>query len=201
MAEMATLVGRPASSALGAPFAAEAVCSGPATESLDVADLVTTDGNRWSASGEPTLYLAGDVGTALAEEGRHWEPGSGQICLWHVRLELSAAVDLRRPEIRSAVGVPDDPRWFLDRPRCRELASRLRQGGFDGLIVPSVAFLDDLQRWNAVVFADGAPELAQQVRAPRPIARLDQAMTTERSTPPDSARRRRPGPGKEGTDA
>jgi RES domain-containing protein len=199
---MATLVSRPATFALGAPFAAAAVCSGPATEYLDVADLVTIDGNRWSASGEATLYLAGDVGTALAEVGRHWKPGSGQICLWHVRLELAAAVDLRRPEVRSAVGVPDDPRWFLDRGRCRELASRVRQGGFDGVIVPSVAFLDDLERWNAVVFADQASRLAQQVRGPRPIASLDQAITTQRWTPPpDGARRRRPGSGKESIDA
>ena len=87
-----------------APFAADAFCSGPAKDHLDVADLVTTDANRWSASGEPTLYLAGDAGTALAEVGRHWEPESDQICLWRVRLELPAAVDLvaRRSGRRSA---------------------------------------------------------------------------------------------------
>lgn len=179
-AEMAMLVRRPPSSALGVPFTAAAVCSGPVTEHLDVAALVTTDANRWSVSGEPTLYVAGDVGVALAEVGRHWKPESGPICLWDVRLELAAAVDLRSPDVRSAAGVPDEPHWFLDRGHCQALASRVRQGGVDGLIVPSVAFLDDFQRWNAVVFADQAARLAQQVRASRPIASLDQASTTER---------------------
>lgn len=170
---MATLVGRPAYSALAAPFASEAYCSGPPADHLDVAELVTTDANRWSASGEPTLYLAGDVGTALAEVGRHWEPESGRIRVWRVRLELPAAVDLRRPEVRSAVGVPDDPRWFLDRDRCRELASRIRQSAISGLIVPSVALLDQAERWNAVVFVDDAAALPRMIHLPRPVVRIE----------------------------
>ena len=156
--------------AVAAPFTRVAVCSGPATDRLEIADLVTTEANRWSGAGEPTLYLAGDMGTALAEVGRHWEPGPGRLCLWHVHLDLRAAVDLRRPDVRSAVGVPDDPRWFLDRGRCRDMAARLRRDGSDGLIVPSVAFLDDLSRWNAVVFVDQASGLQDVVRTLRPLA-------------------------------
>jgi RES domain-containing protein len=172
---MVSVAGLPAVSALVAPFHASAVCSGPPSDHLEVETLVTTDANRWSDAGEPTLYLAGDVGIALAEVGRHWESesDSGQLCLWQVRLDLAAAVDLRRPEVRSAVGVPDDPRWFLDRGRCRELAGRFRQSGIRGLIVPSVAFLDQADRWNAVVFVDDASELRQIVRMPRPVVRVD----------------------------
>jgi RES domain-containing protein len=166
MTTLAVPVGR-SSQGLATPFRALAVCSGPPTDDLDIAHLVTTDENRWSVAGEPTLYLAGDDGIALAELGRHWAPTSGAICLWAVDVELDAVVDLRRRAVRSALGIPDDPRWFLDRRRCRELASRLRADAIDGLVVPSVAFLDDLERWNIVVFVDRLRSLARAIHRPR----------------------------------
>ena len=137
------------------PFAATAVCSGPVVERLAVDSIVSSSGNRWSADGEPTLYLAGDAGIALAEVGRHWSPDDGPTRLWQVRVELAAAIDLRDDATRTALGVPADPAWFLDRERCQQVGSRLRRlPRCDGLIVPSVAFLDDRSRWNAVVFVD-----------------------------------------------
>jgi RES domain-containing protein len=161
---------------LAAPVTTTAVCSGPDASQLDVHGLVTTDGNRWSAPGEPTLYLAGDAGVALAEVGRHWQPGPDpdpdELGLWEVDLVLRAAVDLRPSETRAAAGIPDDPSWFLDRGRCRDLAQRLREAGCDGLVVPSVAFLDQLDRWNAVVFADRVPSLPGAVRHPRRVQRI-----------------------------
>ena len=157
---------------LASAFSAPVLSSGPASDRFDVHRLVTTDGNRWSGPGEPTLYFAGDPGVALAEVGRHWDPGSGRQALWEAQLTLSAAVDLRREEVRSAAGVPQDPRWFLDRGRCRDLAIRFRKAGCDGLIVPSVAFLDDLDRWNAVVFVDRAEPLDVVVRGARRVAEL-----------------------------
>ena len=133
----------------------DAVCSGPGVERLVLTDLVTTDPNRWNREGEPTLYLAGDLGVALAELGRHHREPGGTLRIWRVRLSLDAALDLRDDPTRGALGVPDDPRWYLDRDRCRDLAARARATpGCDGLIVPTVAVLDDPQRWNAVVFAD-----------------------------------------------
>ena len=177
---------------LHAPFRSAAVCTVPATDPLNIASLVTTETDRWNASGEPTLYLAGDIGTALAELGRHWEPAMSDVCLWKVELELSAAVDLRRREVRSAIRVPDDPRWFLDSQRCREVAERVRQGGSDGLIVPSAAFLDDLNRWNAVVFADGDPGLAQKISHATPgREHRFSAITSERRPPSDGNERGR----------
>jgi RES domain-containing protein len=151
------------------PFMSVAVCSGPATSELDIADLVSVESNRWSADGEPTVYLAGDVGVALAEVARHWKPGAPAVRLWQVRLRLDRAMDLRRPDGRAAAGVPDDPRWFLDRRRCQELAARFRRAGHDGLIVPSVAFLDDLERWNAVIFVDRVQSLGLALQQPRPV--------------------------------
>lgn len=170
MTERASLAGRPAASA--APFSFVAVCSGPIGDDFDVANLVSTDANRWSARGEPTLYLAGDLGVALAEVGRHWREGFSGVGLWQVRLALDAAVDLRRPQVRSAAGLPDDPCWILERDRCRELATRLRVQGCDGMLVPSVAFLDDLQRWNAVVFVDRVPSLVGAVGHARRIQEI-----------------------------
>jgi RES domain-containing protein len=149
------------------PFAATAVCSGPVVERLDVETIVSSSGNRWSADGEPTVYLAGDAGIALAEVGRHWSPSDGPSRLWQVRVELAAAIDLRDDATRVAVGVPDDSDGFLDREQCQEIGSRLRRlRRCDGLIVPSVAFLDDRSRWNAVVFVDCLTvPLGQAVRA------------------------------------
>jgi len=152
-----------------AAFAAPAVSSGPATDDFRVSDLVSTDGNRWSHPGQPTLYLAGDTGVALAEVGRHWDPANGRQGLWQVQVALTSAVDLRRVDVRAAAGVPEDARWFLDSARCRELAARFRNAGCDGLVVPSVAFLDDLRRWNAVIFVDRAAPLSLVVREPRSV--------------------------------
>jgi RES domain-containing protein len=133
----------------------DARCMGPATRSLEPHVLVTRDRNRWSDAGEPTIYLAGDPGVAIAEFGRHWSDDSVPAAMWTVRLRLDRAIDLRGPEVRQALGIPNDPTWMLDRDRCRSIARELRaSGGCDGLIVPSAAFLDDDRRWNAVVFVD-----------------------------------------------
>lgn len=155
--------------ALTRRFTAAAVCSGPASDALDVGTLVTTEANRWSADGQPTLYVAGDVGTALAEVGRHWEPRTRRLGLWQVEVQLGAAVDLRRRDVRASLGIPDDPRWFLDAGRCRDMAARIRDGGGEGLIVPSVALLDDGTRWNAVVFVERIPRLDLAVRVVRAV--------------------------------
>jgi RES domain-containing protein len=141
----------------------------PATQRLDPEAAVTTDGNRWSASGEPTVYLASDLGVALAEFARHapsHQPIDGRV--WAVNLELTAAVDLRRADVIARLGVGDDPRWILDRDRCRSLAHDLRNdGAIDGLIVPSVAMLDQDARFNAVVFVDRLSGSLSAAVAPR----------------------------------
>lgn len=148
-----------------------ACCSGPVGARFEPEAAVTTAPNRWNAAGEPTIYLAGDPGVAIAEVGRHWHEQDKRLVLWRVDLSLSTVADLRRPDVRSALAVPDDPMWFLDRGHCQALARRQRSAGCEGLIVPSVAFLDDWDRWTAVVFADRvAPSRA--VRAARPIAEI-----------------------------
>jgi RES domain-containing protein len=137
------------------PFGEAASISGPAASTLDLERLVTTDPNRWNGRGKPTLYAGRDAGVALAEFGRHWRDEHDPSCVWSIRLHLTSVLDLRQPEVRADLGLPADSTWFLDRGACSSLADRVRAAGaHDGLIVPSVAFLDDMERWNAVIFAD-----------------------------------------------
>jgi RES domain-containing protein len=133
--------------------------------------LVTSKGNRWSADGEPTVYLAGDVGVALAELGRHTPAGPvGRAGIWSIDVRLDAVLDLRLPAVRRALGLPHGASWPLDRHRCLDLARTLRaRVDVDGLIVPSVATLDQPERWNAVVFAERLRTRLDEALRPGPL--------------------------------
>src|SRR5688500_741883 len=111
---------------------------------LTAAKLVTTDGNRWSRPGEPAIYLGSDPGVALAEFARHLEVDASQPTgvLWMVDVRLDRVRDLRSPKSGAELRATDSPPWPLDRERCRSVAAALRREGVQGLIVPSVAFLD-----------------------------------------------------------
>jgi RES domain-containing protein len=134
-------------------------CHVPADEPLDLDRLVTIDGSddRWNGPGEPTLYLALDIATALAELARHLDLLPSPR--WRRRLigmhvDLDGLADLRRPELQSAVGI-GDVAALRDRDRARAAARRIRDDEHaQGLIVPSIAFLDDAGHGNLVVFAD-----------------------------------------------
>ncbi|HEV2065718.1 MAG TPA: hypothetical protein VGR08_02695, partial [Thermomicrobiales bacterium] len=72
--------------------------------------------------------------------------------LW---LRLQHVVDLRDPASVSHAG---NAPWFLDRDLARAVARSVRATGVvQALIVPSIAFLDDLSRWNPVVFLETLP--------------------------------------------
>lgn len=137
---------------VAAPLAATTFFAGPASRAgsasarLTADAMLTTEGNRWSAPGEPTIYLAGDLGVAIAEFGRHVPPDPVEAHAWSVQVDLAAVIDLRTDR---------DVATLLDRGRCRALAARHRaRGDCEGLIVPTVAMLDRPDRWNLVVFAD-----------------------------------------------
>jgi RES domain-containing protein len=140
----------------GDPFAAQGWSSGPAAPDLRPDAWVTRERNRWSDDGEPTVYIAGDPGVALAEIGRHQPETPGdRIAFWTVQVSLGAALDFRDPAVRDRWGLSADPRWLLDRGRCRGLAARVRRSTrVEGIVVPSVACLDDWSRWNVVVFVE-----------------------------------------------
>jgi hypothetical protein len=139
---------------------------GPGAIAIDGAEpwsvdrLVSTDGGRWSRPGQPTIYLAADPGVALAEFGRHMPTnGDGAVgSLWMLRVALDEVAELR-----------DTPNGVvLDQDRCRGLADDLRREGVPALMVPSVAFLDNRQRFNVVIFAEAlGGGVAEVIRAPR----------------------------------
>ena len=87
--------------------------------------------------------------------------------LIEVDVRIPLAVDLRDPDVRAALSLPDDLEWVLDRERTREIAQSLRHSGLcDALLVPSAGAPDQPERFNLVLFAD------DRARAVRIVADL-----------------------------
>ena len=150
------------------PWRGTAIRHIPAGSRYDVLDTRFAGlaaGNRWNETGEPTFYLAGDLGVALAEYARHLHDDVGfagppvhERAVFQVDVELAAILDLRDAAVQSAIGLHGGARRFLDREVARATARFLRRTtSAEGLLVPSVAFLDDSSRWNLVVFLDKLP--------------------------------------------
>lgn len=77
--------------------------------------MLTTEGNRWSSTGEPTIYLAGDLGVALVEFGRPvTEP------------TRTFRQDPPRTHIRATIATNPDPRTPTTYSQCRLLALQPR---------------------------------------------------------------------------
>ncbi|HLZ71774.1 MAG TPA: RES domain-containing protein [Dehalococcoidia bacterium] len=121
--------------------------------------------NRWNAAGEPTLSLAGDLATAIAEFARHFQvlqsPQLGpfaverQVYRLELRLEL---LDLREPAVLEALSLAGAPQRFLDRAVARATARFVRRTtAAQAIIVPSMVFLDQPDRWILVVFLECLP--------------------------------------------
>jgi RES domain-containing protein len=146
-------------------------------DEFDYEALVTSaDGNRWNTPGEPTVYLAGDLGLALVEVGRHQPDGSAKDAaglLWSVRVAAPRVIDLRHPEVRDALELRDRY-WFLERGRCVDVARCLRDADVcAGIQTPSAGVPDGLDRWNLVLFPDRLSRpLAQVVTQPRKAGRF-----------------------------
>ena len=151
------------------PWRGTAIRHIPAGSPYDVLDTRfagLAGDNRWNEAGEPTFYLAGDIGVALAEYARHLREDIGfsgtppvyERAVYQVDVQLAAILDLRDTHVRSAIGLHGGLRRFLDREAARATARFLRRTtSAEGLLVPSVAFLDEPSRWNLVVFLDKLP--------------------------------------------
>lgn len=116
--------------------------------------------------GEPTLYLAGDVGVVIAELGRHFrhdrDPGLASALvertIYRLELELERVLDVRDADVCHAIGLHDAPLCFLDRDVARATARYLRRTTpAQAILAPSVATLDQLNRWNLVLFPEKLP--------------------------------------------
>jgi hypothetical protein len=125
--------------------------------------LVKDDPARWNAEGEPTAYLASDVAVAVSEFVRHLqpgptgapEPGPERRDVYRVEVDAPGIIDLRDPDVATALGIDEVPHCFLDERLARRVGSRVRGAdGVAGMLTQPMAFLDRPDRWNLVLFAD-----------------------------------------------
>lgn len=125
--------------------------------------LGQVDGNRWSARGIRTYYFAHDRGVIEAEHARHVAADlpSGHTerlerDVFRVAVALERVLDLTDGRVVAGMGAAPINDWILSVPKTQAVGSYLlsQLPGLQGLIVPSVAFLDDHDRCNVVVFRD-----------------------------------------------
>lgn len=76
-------------------------------------------------------------------------------------------LDLTRPEVSEALSLPSDPTCFLAIDYARATAHYIRiTTRAQGLLVPSMCFLDDVSRWCMVLFLEKlSPDPRDYVKA------------------------------------
>lgn len=122
--------------------------------------------NRWNRQGEPTLYVAGDVGVVIAEFGRHFEVnrapalagGTVTRTVYRLDFRLDHVLDLRDAQVAQALSLRDAPFCFADIDIARATAQFVRHTTTaQAVFVPSVAMLDKLDRWAMALFLEKLP--------------------------------------------
>ena len=153
------VTGRDRLEALVRPFGGRVHCHSPADRPFSYAALARTDDgrDRWGGPGLRSVYLASDPAVAIAEYARHRDPAAPadrrRICAF--RLGAVRLLDVRDDEAAQVLGVPLGPTAFLDRERARRIGRAIRAAGLcQGLIVPSMAFLERPERFNIVLFVE-----------------------------------------------
>lgn len=127
--------------------------------------------NRWNVAGEPTLYLAKEKNVALAEYARHFEVNrtlglavkTYRRQVYRFKIKLDSILDLRERSVWSALSLQNAPDCFKDKNVGRATASFIRNTtAAQAILVPSVAFLDDLDQWCLVLFLEKLPDDSRQ---------------------------------------
>ena len=156
----------------------------PAGRSLDPLAFHRAKGrdHRWNEQGGPTLYLAGDEGVLAAEWGCHLlanrtsgiAAGTMTRSIYRLDLSVDAVLDLRHLAVWQALSLTNPPFCFTDRIISRATARFVRDTTrAQGMVVPSSAFLDDLTRWNLVIFLDKLPaDLTEWIHRVEPLGTL-----------------------------
>jgi len=132
---------------------------------IDTTAAARFGAGRWHAKGEHTLYLASDRGVAVAEFARHlrtrYPPEERELrdrFIFQIDVGIHCVVDLRVDVVCRQLSLPTDPAWIRDLEATRRVARGLRQESpAQAIIVPSMAFLDDPERWNMVIFREKLP--------------------------------------------
>jgi RES domain-containing protein len=129
---------------------------------LDDTHAARSRRNRWNEAGTPTFYFASDIAVVVAEFGRHihaelpdGEPERQARDVWKVPISLGRLIDFRDAATSALIGLPKIGEWIGDIDRTQATARFVRQHvEVQGLLVPSMGFLDDPARWNVVVYLD-----------------------------------------------
>lgn len=133
---------------------------------LDTRFATRARDNRWNRQGEPTLYLARDHGVLIAEFARHLqylrteEIGRAMLArrIFDVNLALERTLDLRDQQVCATLPLTGAPQCFLDRDVARASADFLRRTtAVEALLLPSMAFLDQPERWIMAIFLEKLP--------------------------------------------
>jgi RES domain-containing protein len=140
----------------------------PDVDPLDASFAAKSNLNRWNMRGEPTLYLAGDQRVLATEWARHLRtehPTREQVQevrtrrIYEMQIAFDLVLDLRDPLLCALLSMSDPPFCFLrSKALCQSVASRLRrETSAQALLVPSMALLDQPERWAMVVFVNKLP--------------------------------------------
>ena len=152
-----------------APWSGAAYRHLPAGAPYDVLDFRYAGrgaDNRWNEPGEPTLYLAGDLGVIIAEFGRHFDvhrdPAlkdvTAQRIVYRLEVAVERVLDLRDPRVCQALSLPDAPFCFTDTGIARATARFPRRAtAAQALLAPSIAMLDKPDRWIMALFLEKLP--------------------------------------------
>jgi RES domain len=139
---------------------------------LDMRFAVRARDNRWNRQGEPTLYLASDHRVLMAEFARNLrelrtvEMRGAMLArrIFALDLTIARTLDLRDGEVCAALSLTGAPQCFLDREIARATADFLRRTtAVEALVLPSMAFLDQPERWVMALFLEKLPVGIDQV--------------------------------------
>jgi RES domain-containing protein len=127
--------------------------------------------NRWNIAGEPTLYLAKEKNVALAEYARHFQVNrtlgiaakAYRRKVYRFEVRLDYVLDLRDQSVWSALSIQNAPECYKDKNVARATAAFIRNTtSAEAILVPSIAFLDNLEQWCLVLFLEKLPSKSQQ---------------------------------------
>jgi len=119
--------------------------------------------NRWNVAGEKTLYLAREKDVALAEYARHLKidrtPQLAALTnrrkVHRFEVVLDYVLDLRAPEACASLSLENTPFCFKEFSVSLATAHFIRHTTpAQAILVPSMAFLDDLDQWCLVLFLE-----------------------------------------------
>ncbi|MEA5508791.1 RES domain-containing protein [Crocosphaera sp. UHCC 0190] len=126
--------------------------------------------NRWNVQGEATLYLAGSLDVVVGEWSRHFQFDRPQQLstktkrrkVYGFEVRLNQTLNLCQAEIWQELSLANAPHCFLDKKIARATAQFIRQTtDVEAIFVPSMAFLDQLDKWVLVLFLEKLPYESQ----------------------------------------